>query len=187
MRICVKRNYAVSLATALVAVAGTSLCTAGSAQTIYKITDENGHVTYSDVVPESGNHTVEEYGVKAPNTAVPLQPASPATSAMGNPTVDAISYHTAINQPPNGATVPMGPGNFTVAAETSPPLGASEHLQLEVDGSAFGAPRKEATWKLENIFRGEHKLRVIRLDETGDMVDASETSTVFVLRPSVIK
>ncbi|MEK9654166.1 MAG: hypothetical protein VW202_00560, partial [Halieaceae bacterium] len=106
---------------------------------------------------------------------------------MGNPTVDAISYHTAINQPPNGATVPMGPGNFTVAAQTSPPLGASEHLQLEVDGSAFGAPQKEAMWKLENIFRGEHKLRVIRLDEAGDTVDASETSTVFVLRPSVIK
>jgi len=187
MRICVKRNYTVSLATALVAVAGASLCTAGSAQTIYKITDENGHVTYSDVVPESGNHTVEEYGVKAPNTAVPLQPASHATSAMGNPTVDAVNYHTAINQPPNGATVPMGPGNFTVTAQTSPQLGASERLQLEVDGSAFGSPQRDTTWKLENIFRGEHKLRVIRLDEAGDMVDASQTSTVFVLRPSVIK
>lgn len=177
-------DYAIAfLAGALCA----TLCHAESAQTIYKVTDENGHITYTDVAPGPGNHTVEEYRLETPNAAMPVLPTTATPPATGTAAAAKAEYITVIAQPPDGSTIPMGPGNFTVAAQTSPQLGASERLQLEVDGSAFGSPQRHTTWKLENIFRGAHTLRVIRLDDTGNAMDTSEISTVFVLRPSVVK
>jgi hypothetical protein len=60
-------------------------------------------------------------------------------------------------------------------------------LQLEIDGAPYGLPQKQHRWSLSNIYRGEHRLRIQRLHSSGMQVDVSDTSTVFVLRPSVAR
>jgi hypothetical protein len=48
-------------------------------------------------------------------------------------------------------------------------------------------PQKQHWWSLTNIYRGEHQLRVHRLHSSGAQVDVSDSSTLFVLRPSVLR
>ena len=98
-----------------------------------------------------------------------------------------IPFETRIEQPADGSTIPMGPGVFTVTVLISPPLTDSEYLQLKVDGAPYGPPQKQQGWSLSNIYRGEHQLRVQRLHHSGAQLDVSDTSTVFVLRPSVAR
>jgi hypothetical protein len=42
-------------------------------------------------------------------------------------------------------------------------------------------------WQLTNVYRGEHRLQVLRINNEGAQRDASDISTVFVMRPIVSK
>jgi hypothetical protein len=41
-----------------------------------------------------------------------------------------------------------------------------------------------ATWQLTNVYRGEHRLQVVRVDGEGATVNASSERTVYVMRPT---
>ena len=153
------------------------------AQSIYKVTDADGTITFTDTPPLSGDSTVEEQSVQAPNSAKPTQ-TTPAPSAPAG-TEEPARYNTRIVAPADNTTIPMGPGNFAVQAAWNPSLASGETLQLFLDGEPVGAPQQTASWQLTNVYRGEHRLQVVRLDESGAQLDASTASTVYVLRPSV--
>lgn len=163
-----------------------ALCTAAAVATpVYKTTDKDGNITFTDQPPAADAKSAERHEIRPLNTAEPLEtrPVDPAPAA----TELSTPFETRIEQPADGSTIPMGPGNFTVKVFVSPPLTASEHLQLELDGAAYGMPQKQPWWSLTNIYRGEHQLRVHRLHSSGAEVDISDTSTLFVLRPSVLR
>ena len=187
MIVCAKRDKSAQSITMLIAIVCATLSVSSASQTIYKVTDKNGQITYTDIAPESSEHTVEKYTVQNPNSALPVVSETAAPRIAPAPESAVPQYVTLISIPADGTTIPMGPGNFMVEANISPQLGTSERLQLEIDGTPFGPPQQQAHWQLTNIFRGTHGLRVMRLDESGSTVDTSEISTVFVLRPSVIK
>ena len=151
------------------------------AQAVYKVTDADGTVTFTDTPPLSGYRTVEEHSVQAPNSAKP----APTTLAPAAALKEPARYNTRIVTPTDNATIPMGPGNFEVQTAWNPSLASGEILQLLLDGEPVGAPQQTASWQLTNVYRGEHRLQVVRLDESGAQLDASAASTVFVLRPSV--
>ena len=153
------------------------------AQTVYKVTDENGNVTYTDTPPSDQRHSVETQTIPAANAALSIESSNTGTVALDEaPEVD---YQTRIQAPAEGATIPMGPGNFIVEASVAPSLDASEHLLLLLDGAPVGPPKKYASWALTNVFRGEHRLQVQRLDEAGVVLDTSAATTVYVMRPTV--
>ena len=87
--------------------------------------------------------------------------------------------------PADNATIPMGPGNFSVQVSLSPRLEAGENLLLLMDGGPVGTPQRTPNWQLSNVYRGEHRLQVLRIDDEGAELDASDISTVFVMRPIV--
>jgi hypothetical protein len=154
-----------------------------SAQPMFKVTDEDDNVTFTDTPPASSDSIVETHSVMAPNSATP-------TETMRNPatlvTVEGSTrYDTRIVAPANNSTIPMGPGNFTVQAALNPRLAPDENLQLLLDGEPVGAPQRIANWQLTNVYRGEHRLPVVRLDESGRQLDTSAASTVYVMRPTV--
>jgi hypothetical protein len=171
---------------ALMVVVGSTASATAAAQTIYKVTDKNGQITYTDVAPEAEGSIVEEVTVAEPNTAVPVPPEATPLDGTGPTENTAPDYLTLISRPADGTTVPMGPGDFTVEAQASPALGAAERLQLTVDGTPFGVPQTSPRWQLNNIARGAHELQVMRLDDSGNTIDTSDISTVYVLRPSVL-
>lgn len=153
------------------------------AQQVYKVTDADGNVTFTDTPPLSSDATVEEHSVHAPNTANPNEttraPAAPVEAA------EPIRYDTQIVTPTDNATIPMGPGNFSVQVSLSPRLEAGENLLLLMDGEPVGTPQRTPNWQLSNVYRGEHRLQVLRIDDEGAELDASDISTVFVMRPIV--
>ena len=156
-----------------------------SAAQIYKSTDEQGNVTFSDMPPADG--PAEEIELKqinrtpAPEKIEPLEPAPGVASTEPA----AAQYSVAITSPANETTIPMGPGNFGVSATVQPGLGNGSLLQLYIDGSASGSPQSSNTWELTNVFRGAHDLSVAVVDRKGEQLATSEPVRVYVLRPSV--
>lgn len=151
------------------------------AQQVYKVTDADGNVTFTDTPPLSSDGTVEEHSIHAPNTAKPTEttraPAAPVEAE------EPIRYDTQIVTPADNATIPMGPGNFSVQVSLSPRLEAGESLLLLMDGEPVGTPQRTPNWQLSNVYRGEHRLQVLRVDNEGAELGASDISTVFVMRP----
>lgn len=162
-----------------------SLCQYAAAQSVYKVTDENGNVTFTDTPPLDPEATVEEHSLHAPNSAQPVlsSPEILEPAESDSP----LQFETKIVSPGDNATIPMGPGNFSVQVALSPRLKAGEKLLLLLDGEPVGAPQRIPNWQLNNVYRGEHRLQVLRIDDGGAQLDESDISTVFVMRPIVSK
>lgn len=154
-----------------------------AAQPVYKVTDEDGNVTFTDTPPLDSEATVEEHSLHAPNSAQPVV-SSPETIEPVEPETPP-QFETKIISPADNATIPMGPGNFSVQVSLSPRLEAGENLLLLMDGEPVGTPQRIPNWQLSNVYRGEHRLQVLRIDDEGAELDASDISTVFVMRPIV--
>jgi hypothetical protein len=151
--------------------------------TLYKVTDKDGNVTFTDAPPSDANYLVEPYTLPSTNSSMPATIIPPGAESEREDL--SPKYRTEITLPENGATIPMGPGNFTVAVSLDPALSPEETLILEVDGQPSAPPQQHPSWNLTNVFRGEHQLRVLRIDASGLVAHQSVVTTVFVLRPSV--
>ena len=158
-----------------------------SAQQIYKHTDENGNVSFSDTKPANVQpEDVEEVELNATNSAPPPPDIPEAeTPQETEQEQESIPYESVITSPSDDTTLPMGPGNFAVTASFSPPLRSGERVQLLMDGTPMGGPQRGSAWQLSNVFRGEHSLVAQRIGRGGDVLDSSQPVTVYVLRPSI--
>jgi Domain of unknown function (DUF4124) len=155
----------------------------GTAQ-IYKTTDGDGNVSYSDTPPANGPS--EQVKLRETNSTPAPEMAEPAPS-YPDPADDAeegAEYSVSISSPANETTIPMGPGNFSITAAVEPALSQGALLQLYVDGSPSGNPQSSNGWTLTNVFRGAHDLKVAVVSNRGDPLAESEAVRVYVLRPS---
>ena len=150
------------------------------AQPVFRVTDAAGNVTFTDTPPLSSASMIEGQSVYAPNSAKPTQ-TTRAPVEVEEPT----RQDTRIVARADNPTIPMEAGNFVVQAAWTPRLASGETLQLLLDGEPVGAPQRIANWQLTNVYRGEHRLQVVRLDESGTQLDTSAASTVYVMRPTV--
>ena len=127
---------------------------------------------------------VEPHSIPGTNitSAVPTAPISADKTDRS----DALAaYITRIAFPSSESTIPMGPGDFVVEAEISPRLDSGEQLILLLDGETVGAPQAVPRWQLTNVFRGAHRLQVVRVSETGAAQSQSSEHAVYVMRPTV--
>lgn len=155
----------------------------GTAQ-IYKTTDGDGNVSYSDTPPANGPS--EQVKLRETNSTPAPEMAEPVPS-YPDPADDAeegAEYSVSISSPANETTIPMGPGNFSITAAVEPALSQGALLQLYVDGSPSGNPQSSNSWTLTNVFRGAHDLKVAVVSNRGDPLAESEAVRVYVLRPS---
>ena len=155
-----------------------------AAETIYKVVDEDGNVTFTDTPPNDADAIVEPHSILGTNTTPAV--ATATENAIKTDQADAeASYVTRIVSPANESTIPMGPGDFVVEAEVSPGPDSEEQLILLLDGAAVGAPQSVPRWQLTNVFRGAHRLQVVRVRETGAAQSQSTEHTIYVMRPAV--
>ena len=155
------------------------------AQTVYRTTDAQGNVVFTDTPPANAT-PADRIEIRPTNTARPpeiLTPPAPEVTP-GVEAAEVVSYTVTITEPANETSFPMGPGNFSVSAEVSPALNKAESLQLFIDGTPRDEPQQALTWDLTNVFRGRHDLTVGVIDSSGDTVALSEPIRVFVHRPS---
>ena len=150
------------------------------AQPAFRATDADGNVTFTDTPPVSGASTIEGQSAHAPNSAKPTQ-----TTREPVEVEEPTRQDTRIVARADNPTIPMEAGNFAVQAAWTPRLASGETLQLLLDGEPVGALQRIANWQLTNGYRGEHRLQVVRLDESGTQLDTSAASTVYVMRPTV--
>lgn len=153
---------------------------AAQAQTIYKSTDAQGNVVFTDKPPAAGVAN-EEVKLKRLNTAPApeLQPARRAEAEREAPAQPSVS----IIAPADQTVIPMGGGDFDVQASVTPPLAPGERLQLQIDGAASGEPQGGTSWSLRNVFRGGHNLSIQRLNAEGNVIAESDPVHVQVMRP----
>ena len=159
---------------------------------VYKVTDEQNGVTFTDRPEDVDGGTVEEIEIREPNTTSLSVPASTTPGARDPDLIEAQESEEApapqvsITSPGDESTIAMGPGNFTVSARVDPPLSGGERLVLMVDGQAYGTEQTGTSWFIEGAMRGPHDLVVRRIDAAGDTLATSEPVRVYVLRPSII-
>jgi hypothetical protein len=159
------------------------VCAPSLAQ-IYKTTDAQGNVVYTDTPP--GDSTSERVDLQPTNTLAPPPPKPEAApSKPERAAAEPVVPQAVITEPANETTIPMGGGNFTVAATVAPGLHGGQGLQLLIDGEPEGAVQPNATWNLMNVFRGAHDLVVQVVDSEGKVLSRSEPVRVYVLRPGL--
>jgi hypothetical protein len=155
-----------------------------AAEKIYKVVDEEGNVTFTDTSPNDADAIVEPHSILGTNTTPAAATAPENVVKTDQPGAEA-SYVTRIVSPANESTTPMGPGDFVVGAEVSPSLVSKLQLIPLLDGAAVGAPQSVPRWQLTNVFRGAHRLQVVRVRETGAAQSQSTEHTDYVMRPAV--
>ncbi len=157
-----------------------------SAQTIYKTTDAQGNVVFTDKPP--GDRNAEQVELRPMNTtpSVPVPARTPDTERKAADDDAESAPEVAITSPENESTIPMGGGDFGVFASVTPAVGPGQSLQLLIDGEAWGGPQNGGAWQLSNIMRGPHDLTVQLLDSGGAAIASSTSVRVYVLRPSVL-
>jgi hypothetical protein len=151
---------------------------------IYKTTDEQGNVTYTDQPPADGSSS-EKVELGTLNTTPP-PPAAPKPAPRAVQEQDeAEPYSVTIVAPENETSLPMGPGDFSVNAMLEPPLGENDLVQLYMDGTPAGEPQRLLTWNLTSVLHGAHDLKVVVVDASGKQLAASEPVRIYVNRPYV--
>ncbi|MAP34222.1 MAG: DUF4124 domain-containing protein [Halomonas sp.] len=149
---------------------------ATQAQTVYRVVDAQGNVTFTDN-PERGGKAI----TLAPLPSVPTaaRPASPSPRAKGNPGQPFMPYDRfAIANPAAGASLR---NNMTpVEVAVSPPLRDDHQIQLLVNGElSQSALHSDAFW-LAGLPAGQHQLQAELLDSQGRIQHRTDPVTIFI-------
>lgn len=166
---------------AVAAVLGIVMMASATHAQIYKSTDEQGNVVFSDAPAGAASERVELPRLNTtppPPSIVPLERSDAAAP-------EPEEVQVTITSPANETTIPMGGGNFSVSASISPEQSKGQLLQLLMDGTPQGEPQPSGTWALQNVMRGQHDLVVEARDASGKVLARSDPVRVYVLRPSI--
>lgn len=154
--------------------AATLACTVAWAE-LYKTTDAQGNVTYSDKPQKNAEP------VKLP----PLNVSDPVTAAEKDKPapVDADTGYTtlAISSPSAGQVIPNGLTPISVSAQLEPALREGHQLRLLIDGKehSTGATTQ---FQVERLDRGNRALQLVVLAD-GKEIQQSDTVNIFVYWP----
>lgn len=163
-----------------------------AAQTIYRTTDAQGNVVFTDD-PARGGEAME----LDPLTVVPSRPVQPLSSASPGPADGTTRYGEpgqpfmpydvfAIASPEQETTLPTGAaGNAQVRLAIRPDLRDDHRVRLLVDGQVSQSAMHTDTFLLSNLNRGEHRVQAELLDASGAVRHRTSPLTLFVQRASV--
>ncbi len=166
-----------------------------AAAQIYKVTDADGNVVFTDVPPRPGEKADEvELGSGSTvdiKSSLPQETSatswSSATSDDEN-TEEIPQYGYEMLQvvsPANDASVRENAGNVVVSIAINPELRPGNRLQLEMDGKVIRTTTTKRV-SLTEVDRGTHVLRAHVIDDSGDRLISSEPSVFHLSRYSVI-
>lgn len=150
---------------------------------VYKWTDAQGNVHFSDTPHEGAEQ------LKIPETQTYSPPASqlPSPPQTEDKLDDKKHTYTTVNitQPDNEGTIRNNQGYVAVALQLEPELFPGDMVQMIFDGAPLGAPQPNLKFQLNGINRGSHTITVEVIDSNGDVVNTSNTVTFFMHRPRV--
>ncbi|MCR9260029.1 MAG: DUF4124 domain-containing protein [Pseudomonadaceae bacterium] len=181
---------------ALLLVIAAGLTWAPSAYSaIYKTTDADGNVVFTDVPPKDDAKSFEltEGNTYRPETPVPAIPApvdvdeTQETEESAEEAPRAGYDKIAITAPADDEALRENTGNISVSVSMDPALDTSSghRIQVLVDGQVAGeAP--SATVSLQNIDRGTHSLVAQVVDANNNVLASSSAVVVHLQRYSIL-
>lgn len=167
------------------AILALSLVASAAWGEVYKWTDSQGRVHYSD----TPRHNARAVDLPAMSTFEP--PPTPIASTPARNDSEASSQtrynRFAIASPQPEATIRGNPGNVDVSLRIQPELADGDRIRLLLDGEPLGLlPATVNTASLADVERGAHTLTAQIIDTASDRVVAtSDAVTFYMHRPSV--
>jgi hypothetical protein len=149
---------------------------------IYKWTDRNGHVHFSDI-PKLGAEKIT-----LPNTqtyTLKERLDNNDSSSLKEDTNKVEDYTVTIAQPLNNATIRNNQGYVSIITETKPQLAKSDKIQLIFDGQPLSVAQKSSIFALSDVNRGSHTIVVNVVDAKGQTLSTSDNVIFFVHRAKV--
>lgn len=159
-----------------------SLLTVTVQAQIYKWTDSQGNVHFSDK-PHQGAQEIELPEVQT-YSPPPVPQANANNQENGEEETD--SYESiSITQPENEATLRNNQGLVNVSVELKPSLKTGDKLQMIFDGQKLGAAQTTPNFIINNVYRGSHTIAVQVVNADGKVLMTSDSITIFMHRPRV--
>lgn len=156
-----------------------------TATEVYRWTDEDGNVIFSDV-PREGAEQIEIGEVSTvPGQRVP-PPQTGAAEAAATTPGDAYTA-VRITAPADEATI-RNQQQLDVGVSVDPALdiGAGHRVQFYFDGAPYGEPVAGTTIVVQPLERGTHQLGAAVVDAAGNALRRAETLTIYVHQQSVL-
>lgn len=146
---------------------------------IYVWRNEKGILVFSDS-PRPG---AEEVKTKPGNI---IQSSTSIATKVLDITPQKIieKYEIVINTPKNNATIRDNTGSIYISGGIKPRFKSGLELQLVLDGKPHQKPQKHSMFSLRDIDRGEHKIKMLLLDEEGKVIASSTSVTFYMHRAS---
>lgn len=142
---------------------------------IYKWTDAEGNVHFSDEAPD-GAQKIELEPLPTMNLPMPTRLSDIGKSAKKQPGYEVL----AVTKPANDAKLRDTDGSIPVTASIEPDLHEGHQLQVWVDGRPAGPAGSSTSLVAENVRGGERRLKVVVVDQDGDAVQSSAEVAVFI-------
>lgn len=168
------------LALSLAAAANLSL--ADSTQ-IYKWTDSNGNVHFSDK-PAPGAEEIKLPQIQTYSS--PKQPAESENSSAAATDEEEAAYELiSIAQPNDQETIRNTEGYVPIIVDLKPMLKKGDNVQLIFDGKPLDTPQPTTTFTLQGIERGSHTIAAQVMDSQGNVLKTSDSITIYMMPPRV--
>lgn len=156
------------------------LTTINTQAALYKYTDENGEVVYSDKPPYEGAEELIPPKLQV-MPAVKIKPKPEAAIEEKQ-----IAQYTAfkITNPKNGATLRSNTGNISITLALEPKLNtrAGHYINVFINGVAVAKKTSRLKLTLNNLDRGTHSIQAELREKSGKLIIFSNNIIIHILR-----
>ncbi|THB68671.1 MAG: DUF4124 domain-containing protein [Gammaproteobacteria bacterium] len=151
---------------------------------VYKWTDKNGKIHYSDTPRDTQSKEIE-----LPEASSYTPPPSYNTGINEEKTKEEqkkeVKYQEIkISSPENDQAVHSAPGSVTINVSVTPALQSSHKVVIYIDGKKL-SEGGSASATIQNVDRGTHTVKAEIVDESGKKLISSKSSTFHLIRPVV--
>lgn len=166
----------------VIAGLGSCLLSAHADTDVYRVTDAQGRVLYTDR-PEPGGQRVDI----PPLIVLPAATASQGVLEEDTGQAAPTGYDGfRIVAPGDGTILPIGKaGTVSVELAVEPELHPTHRVQLRLDGELALAPAHTRSLVLSDLVRGKHVLQAELLTAGGRVIQRSAPVTLYVQRASL--
>ncbi|TYK65303.1 DUF4124 domain-containing protein [Colwellia echini] len=160
-------------------LAAPAFANASKTTKIYVWHNEQGTLVFSDS-PRAGAEEVEV----EPDNVIQSQTALKTEILDITPQKTVEKYDIVINTPKNNATIRDNTGSVYIEGGIKPRFKKGLKVLLELDGQPYNPPQVHSMFSLRDINRGEHKIKMLLLDDKGKVIASSSSVTFYMHRAS---
>ncbi|UYO75788.1 DUF4124 domain-containing protein [Halomonas qinghailakensis] len=150
---------------------------AAQSQTVYRVVDEQGKVTFTDN-PERGGEVLTLAPLPGVSTSLP--PVATSSRRQGYPGQPFMPYDRFAIELPQ-AEASLQNDHTAVVVDVVPPLREDHRIQLLVNGEiSQSALHSDAFW-LAGLAAGQHQLQAELLDSDGRVQHRTDPVSIFIV------